>query len=967
MARFGKFLRFFVALNYLFTSTLECGAASDFSGILIPDASWLPIYERPSLAKLNQNETYYSYDWIMTSPPNTTYNGAHLEGYTAPANATFFTQPPGQVCWPDVSVSILKVSDQWQPRLRLMECDGLMMTIDPSDGGNGASGLISLNHEDPTIGLVLRGSLNATSGLLRLQHLAFDPYKLSENNTASITLPPNLNPTASLLKTVSVTAPFVHVNGNIVTDASLVVDATSPDPGEDGAAPLNVTPESRVYSASISATSEGSMSLAGEHRALFGSMSYKAGRDILAPPSSSIMGPYSIDFVTNGEMKVDADAKMMAIAEISVMASTLVNSGEVIGLRGLNTQLENSLQNKGKLGSSQTVQINARNLTLHNGAIYQGNINIPDQILAFLYNYFQLGQMMIRSIAEIGVFIAIQEQFQMLGQAKVQALGRVSILAHDIDLQSQQFANTINYPVIESLNSDVTLMAKGGHYYSNIATVLSSQGSAEVYGHDVQVTGIPFNLHPLLSVAYRDLNAKKSIIIRADGNATITDGFIVSSDLLSIYAKNLNITTTPFTPQLTDSTRKEYWSQFVSLAGYRTESNVNEQALTERVAITKSDLASTVPPQLTISNINLVGSQKGNGALYNALEGGKVILRAKGRYFQQLANIRGEELVEIEGTQGVSVIPAYVYDYARTQLAHGFDEVETTMALVSAINAGMLLVDSSAATTLVGAYVRAAQGKIDGASIHILPAEERLKKFHYWHEAVCSKRAFGGCRKHGYEHDEHREERTILRPSDIMIGDLTTGSAKTQLIDIVAARMVLDAWEAMSKDITIFAGKELVYVDEFNQVVKTGAWFHGGKLKIHEDKRQRSVSMDEIVVPTIINIGQAFFGVFQGKYHLLGTRVDAPTAQVVVYAKEGLKLEAMGEAHYRMVSIMERSSGIGIRANFDELSIRMSHQHASGRHWEEWVSAVASAMEAGTLTLVTGGPLEVIGSDATGH
>lgn len=275
--------------------------------------------------------------------------------------------------------------------------------------------------------------------------------------------------------------------------------------------------------------------------------------------------------------------------------------------------------------------------------------------------------------------------------------------------------------------------------------------------------------------------------------------------------------------------------------------------------------------------------------------------------------------------------------------------------IVSEINAGMLNIDVGRAAEFVGALVAAEGLEIHTKDLKILEAKEIFNK---QVEFQGKKKCHGG-RQRSTTHDRYE---TVI-PTIMSVGtfrmivdnDSTIEASQIFVRDSILTRV--------GGNLVIKDGYEL-HIHDYHSKKYGLCSFKNGGVKFCYSKSVKEHSSETLGVPTLVCSAGIFYGVVEGKMHVLGSKIIGKDIHIAV--PKGLKVEASKYTDKSLIFVDEIGEKLEFYGkNRNEFGVRAG-VYATKDEQEMWCEHLSrsSLVAEGSLTiLVKDGTFEQISSD----
>jgi hypothetical protein len=253
--------------------------------------------------------------------------------------------------------------------------------------------------------------------------------------------------------------------------------------------------------------------------------------------------------------------------------------------------------------------------------------------------------------------------------------------------------------------------------------------------------------------------------------------------------------------------------------------------------------------------------------------------------------------------------------------------------VVSRINAGYLNIDAGKAVDFVSALIEVENLSLDAKSLNISTAKEIFTK---QVEFRGSDKWYGA--KGSYSREYNHYEKIVP----------TVINTKNQRI-VIDGQATLESAQIFAEEDILFEAKEgiaikdgyNVHLHDYHEKKYTLMSFNGGSMKVNSNKTVKDFFSQHASVPTIIAAKGHFFGITEGKMHILGSKIVGKDIHIV--APKGLKLEASRYTDSAFTFVHETGSKLGyyhkgnseagfaagVYMNKSKLNTELQHVHES--------------------------------------
>lgn len=275
--------------------------------------------------------------------------------------------------------------------------------------------------------------------------------------------------------------------------------------------------------------------------------------------------------------------------------------------------------------------------------------------------------------------------------------------------------------------------------------------------------------------------------------------------------------------------------------------------------------------------------------------------------------------------------------------------------VISEINAGMINIDAGRVLEFVGALIEAEELNIKAKDLKISAAKEIFQK---QIEFVGKKKWHGG-RQSSSTWDYHEK----LIPTTMSVGTLRMIVDHDSTIEASQIFVSENVLTRVGGNLVIKDGYELHIHDHHHKKYSLCS-FGGGSMRFGHTKSVRDFTSEMVGMPTLVCSAGIFYGVVDGKMHVLGSKIIGKNIHIAV--PNGLKLEASKYTNKSLIFVDETGSKLGFYCkNRQEIGVSaaaFSTQDEQEMWYEHLLKSSLVAQDSLTI-LVKEGTFEQISSD----
>ena len=305
----------------------------------------------------------------------------------------------------------------------------------------------------------------------------------------------------------------------------------------------------------------------------------------------------------------------------------------------------------------------------------------------------------------------------------------------------------------------------------------------------------------------------------------------------------------------------------------------------------------------------------------------------------------------------IKVIPiALIHRYSAWCGDKTFTKEMAIKQVVTEINAGIINIDAGRATEFTGSLISAEGLNIKAQDLKIADAKEIFSR---QIEFQGQKKWHGGGKQ---SWSDYTYAETVV-PTEINVKKLKVTVDRDATI---AASQIFVKDEVLTK-----IGGNLVIKDGYNLHIHdyyakkySILSFGGGSLKLYNSKSIKDLTQQTEGLPTLVCTGGIFYGIVDGRMHVLGSTIIGKDIHLVV--PNGLKLEASKYTDTNIVFVNETGAKLGFyHKGKGEFGTRMgvSNNQEEQEIWRQYITKTVVAAKDTLSILVRNGTFEQISSD----